>query len=143
MFFSSSLLSVSLINKKHRNIYPFVKFQYFIILYPLFSLFVILPCSWFPISSPIADARIALEPYDWAVRVWDTGTSQCLYVLEGYTDAVMFLAWTQDGYIFASALYNITVKLRDLDSIECAVVINTLDASGARRSHLGSLVKQW
>lgn len=77
------------------------------------------------------------------MRVWDTGTSQRLHVLEGYTDAVMFLAWTQDGYIFASALYNITGKLWDLDSIECAMVINTLDASGARRSHLGSLERQW
>jgi WD40 repeat protein len=57
--------------------------------------------------------------FDQSVRIWDTGTGQCLKILLGHTNQVRSVALRPDGKMLASSSADEAIKLWDLKTGEC------------------------
>jgi len=62
---------------------------------------------------------IASSCFDQTLRLWDRSNSQCLKILQGYTDRVECVAFSPDGKTLASAYEDRTVRLWEVSNGHC------------------------
>ena len=60
---------------------------------------------------------------DHTIRLWDLGTGQCLYTLQGHHNAVLRLAWSPDGRTLASSSDDVTIRLWDVQTRQCLRIL--------------------
>jgi ribosome assembly protein 4 len=75
--------------------------------------------SWEPFHSDPDSRMLATASKDATVRVWDTLTSRCLFILSSHTQSVTCVKWGGTGLIYTSS-QDRTVKVwRAVDGVLC------------------------
>jgi len=79
------------------------------------------------------------EERDYAIRIWDVNSGQLRLTLEGHTDFVNALAFSQDSSVLVSAGDDGTLRLWDTSSGEELLVVQET-ATALAFSHDGTLL---